>query len=397
MLRRGWSLARPDCILVSMPKTRLRARADAICVGLFLAALLAPWVDALARPAAARGPEREGRAAAPMPGWPASLEEVETWPTRLRARFDDVFGLRDVLLRWNSLEKLYVFGVSPTDRAYVGRDGWMFYSRSRSIDSLRGLVPWTAEDLGAAVKRFVERRDALRARNIEYLLVVVPNKESVYPEKVPARFERVAPTRLDGLTAAFEAAHFDAFVDLRAALLAAKSASDGPLYCPLGSHWEHRGALAAYHAIAARLGARSLRSSPLDERELTLVAAPALYDSWARRMYVEDVLAGEAFEYVPTAPRAHVLRERARHGPGTTFVTAIEGSTHPRALFVHDSFGPYLERLLAEHFASLTCAWTNAYDDALVTASQPDIVIELFVERRLVTFGAAGAAAPQDQ
>lgn len=376
---------------------RMRARADAICIALFLAALSAPSIDALIRSDALRGPAPEGRAAAAQPGWPRSLSEVETWPTRLEEHFDDVFGLRDVLLRGNALAKLFVFGVSPTDRAYVGRDGWMFYARTRSIESLRGLVPWTQDGLNAAVQSFVRRRDALRARDIDYLLVVVPNKETIYPERVPERFNRVGPTRLDGLAQAFEAAHFDSFVDLRPVLWASKGTSDRPLYCPQGTHWEGAGALVAYRAIAERLCGRSMRAAPLDERELVLVPAPRLYDSWARRMYIEGVLPSEPSEYVPTVPRAHVVRERARDAIGTTLVTAVGGATHPRALFVHDSFGPYLERLLAEHFASLTCAWTNAFDDSLVKASQPDIVIELFVERRLATMGAPGTAVAQDQ
>jgi hypothetical protein len=55
----------------------------------------------------------------------------------------------------------------------------------------------------------------------------------------------------------------------------------------------------------------------------------------------------------------------------------------PRAFMFHDSFANEVDRLLAEHFSHFV--WTSHYgfEAELVTAAKPEVVIELFVERRL--------------
>ena len=74
------------------------------------------------------------------------------------------------------------------EKAVAGRDGWLFYrpsvrymtERPTAEGSPRGAVM----DPLPAIQSF---RDQLRARGIALLVVVAPDKESIYPEKLSAR------------------------------------------------------------------------------------------------------------------------------------------------------------------------------------------------------------------
>ena len=87
---------------------------DTLTIALFLGALLAPTIDQCLRPDEARDSSvAEQRRAAPRPPAPVTLHELGTYPRKYEEHYDDTFGLRDVLLRWNSIERYLGLGVSP--------------------------------------------------------------------------------------------------------------------------------------------------------------------------------------------------------------------------------------------------------------------------------------------
>ena len=86
--------------------------------------------------------------------------------------------------------------------AYVGRDGWLFYRKD--IDALTGrgfLEPDILARRAAGgselvappqpdpIKAIVDFRDQLASRGIALIVVPVPVKPSVYPERFSARYE----------------------------------------------------------------------------------------------------------------------------------------------------------------------------------------------------------------
>jgi len=72
------------------------------------------------------------------------------------------------------------------DKAIVGRDGWLFYK-----PAVQYLVePWSpdpAGDQGDILSAVVSFRDQLAERGIKLLVVPVPNKAGIYPDKLTAR------------------------------------------------------------------------------------------------------------------------------------------------------------------------------------------------------------------
>lgn len=350
-------------------------------IAAFLAALLAPNIDVFARPASVRMPELyELRRAAPLPAFDGTLASFTTYPERYNEYFNDRFGLRDELIRGHSILYLFGFDVSPRSDLLVGRDTWMFYSAFRTIDVSRGALPLDENALESWIDAIQTQRDAVARLGADYLFVIAPNKETIYPQRLPRGKHQVGPSRYDQVLERLRAKTDVPVLDLRPALRAetAVDTADDYVYYPHGSHWYGRGAYRAYAQIVERLAESFPGLAPLPLSQLTPYEGPA--DSWGDNAYIPDLLPRYSRCFRPAAPRAR-FRGNRNGGPAHDLSSTIDDPSLPRVLFVEDSMGAYLQDLLAEHCESFVTRWSNDLDLAVVREQHPDIVIALHVER----------------
>jgi hypothetical protein len=123
----------------------------------------------------------------------------------------------------------------------------------------------------------------------------------------------------------------------------------------------------------------------LEADRLEQVSVPGTVDSWSDLMYVYDRRPQSASSWrILPRPSARTVEESGPPGAGRVKVTQCDAPELPRVLFVHDSFGPSFETLLAESCSRLACRWSFGFDSADVEAEKPDVVLQLFVERVLV-------------
>lgn len=364
-------------------RTAHAPHAPLLLVLLFLGALLAPWIDTLARPELARDPQVEGRRAEAWPEWSWREFLRANFLSKVELAFGDHLGLRDVLLRANSRLRLEGWGASPSPAVLLGRAGWMFYTGEDSLPIARGLAPFDEAQLALWQRVLERRRDRARELGARYLFVIGPNKESIYPDYLPEGWEALGPTRLDQL-AQWLGAHSDLeFVDLRPVLRAAR-ADDTPehhLYYEEGTHWHGRGCLVASREVLRRMAAHFPAMAELAPTPWRL-SSTATAESWRTKMYLDPPAARLRDEW-----RQDELRRALPH--------ATEGSTLPRfeqrepraglprVVMFHDSFGPGLARLLAEDCAALACRQENELDATLVESEGADLVLDVYVERVL--------------
>lgn len=368
-----------------------RRRSDLLLIAVFLLALLAPWGDGLVRPDQARSPEqRENRPPARKPE--LTLDPVALWkfPESYQSWFNDTLGLRDVLLRWHSLESLGLFDASPTSRVLLGKQGWYFYTGDDSVPVWRGLKPFSESELERWQAALESRRNWLREQGIDYVFCIVPNKETIYPDFMPEGYPQLGPTRLDQFMA-YMARHSDLdLFDLRP-VFAAERAEDTPrdhLYLEEGTHWNARGSMAAYRALLQHLARLDPTLQPLPPSLWTKVDYDSSGDTWARNMYIEDLSPQRESGWMrPIGTARSRTQNEGRQGsfgPGRKLLRGTGDPAQPRAVFFHDSFGPYLENLLAEHFSTLCCRWSYDFDASDVREVKPRVVVEMWVERTLV-------------
>lgn len=345
-------------------------------IALPLAGKLLPDAGAFAR-TENRAPAALPRIELGRPGWGYS---IVSFPRRFERYWNDSFAFRWNLIRAHSLAKL-ALGVSPSPKALIGSDGYLFYAAEQSVDYFRGTRPFTQAQLARWRDDLEQRRAWLAARGIRYLVVVAPNKETIYAEYMPKSVAKLRDeSRLDQLVAYLEANSEVDLVDLRPALLAAKRQQR--VYHKTDTHWNDAGARVGADAILAALAAwfPAIDRSPYAG---TLAQKTAEGGDLARILALEDRLPEERFDWLADTPRARATRGAGTGGKGPPTFECI-GCSGPSVVMNHDSFNDALAPFLVERFRRTVLVEGTRLDQALIAAERPDVVVQEFVERALM-------------
>ena len=150
--------------------------------------------------------------------------------------------------------------------AYAGLDGWHFLNTEfqlLALDSLSPTRPSTspsATPITDAYQAILDLKRQLDARNVELLLVPIPPKAVVFPEKITSALDIPIPVpRLDPALVQFydrlREEHVEV-LDLTALFLRERFHPEGPLYCRTDSHLSGSGCTVAAAAIATAIRSR---------------------------------------------------------------------------------------------------------------------------------------------
>jgi alginate O-acetyltransferase complex protein AlgJ len=333
----------------------------------------------------------ENRATEPLPPMPDSRIALREYPARFERFFDDRFGLRARLVDADHWVKSIVFGVSPVSKVIIGKAGWLYFrgEDSKAFDRwYRGNETVPDATLIAARDELLRRQDLLASRGIPFLVIVVPEKYSVYPEFLPDWATRITPrTPLDRFAAELARYPRLQFIDLRGPLLETKG--DDRLYYQTDSHWNYLGATVGYKVLMSKV-AQVLPG---------LIVAPV-----TRPPYVPEVdywsgdlaqMLGleQQFRETDIAPLGKILatpesrcakRDSLADAPEVeTYVYRCPNAPRFTALVYRDSMAIPLIPMLAENFSRTTFVSSARLDPGLVSRLKPDVVIEEFVERLL--------------
>ena len=150
--------------------------------------------------------------------------------------------------------------------AGAGADGWLFFAaefRLLSLDRFWGddaarVSRAHKSELADPIPAIVDFNQQLKARGIDLLVVPVPPKAAIYPEKIAAGFNvrEVHPAPLlirfyDELrTAGIDV------LDLMPLLIQNRDHERGPVFCKTDSHWSGLGCMLTAHAIAEAVRAK---------------------------------------------------------------------------------------------------------------------------------------------
>jgi hypothetical protein len=365
---------------------------DRIVAALFAFGLAAP-LFALAFTWSTTMTRFEKRAMAP---WPA-FTLTTSFPPAFERAFADRFGGRDSLIHAHHASLLGLFGVSGLARVLPGRDGWLYWlgEDGMSLDRhYRGTASFPQAYIDGSVAELLRRREWLAARGIVYVVAVVPEKFTIYPEYLPAWVDgAVVPSPFDRTAAALREHPELAFIDLRPALRAAKARER--VYYRTDSHWNYNGATIGYDAIMREI-VRLLPPGRLPR------VAPAPQPSYVAG---KDYYSGDLVTMLDlarwireddVAPLDKVLADAARRcaqrvepdpAPNTELYVCARTDL-PRAIVLRDSMFDPLIPIFADNFSRVLFVSSRRLDTSLIEREKPDVVIEELVERMLHAPGA---------
>jgi hypothetical protein len=368
-----------------LPTPRLHPLCALALVAAFAAALAAPGVAMLAG-VDREVPAGENRDLAPRPARPATVAALRAFPAAAARYFEDHFGLRARLVRWQALLRLRLLGSSASPDVIVGKEGWLFYAGDGASEDMASAVAFTRAELERWRTTLEHTQDWMEARGVTYLFVLAPDKHAVYPEQLPSSIHRVgAETRTDALVNYLRDHSTVPVLDLRVPLRAAKARER--IYHRTDTHWNDRGAFAAsqaiWHMLTPRFGTPASGRGAFGARA---VVVPGL--DLAGMLGVAGALTESDLRLVPRVPLRARIVEPARPDArlmDARLVTEHPDRSLPRAVVFRDSFGSALVPFLSERFSRAVYLWQYNVDPEVVLAERPHVVIQEWVGRRLST------------
>lgn len=196
-------------------------------------------------------PLDEKREKAPRPRLSLAAVSAGAYMAAFDTYYNDQAGFRDLLIRVNNDVHRRVLHVSPKPKVIMGKEGWLYWSET--VEDYRKEYSFSTE---RALNRFCERlvklQGQLQARGVDFLFVIIPNKNSIYPEYMPDKYPRVeGPNLCERLQQKLHGTNVRVLY-LKPELQ--KHLKAGLLYEKQGTHWNGLGAYYGARAILRELG-----------------------------------------------------------------------------------------------------------------------------------------------
>lgn len=351
---------------------------QATLVAIFCALLCVPGVAMLLR----KEPLKiYGVKTVPLP----ELTSVTQWPADFDAYFAANLGAKRELLQLHNWVGYRLVGDLQSDNVLVGKNGWLYLKQNLGWESFRSEQPLSRKEARAWLRALRGARDFLAEHDAQFLFIIVPSKETIYPEHLPWSAPRARDqTRLDEMLEVFAASGVP-YLDLRAPLLEGRKHAQ--LYDRIDSHWNGHGARIGAELTLER--ARALLKQPPSWAALDSRLSPR--SSWADIpliLALDGRVTEPSVELVPNQTRAERIEPPASvleptRKQQTKMVYKVDDASLPRALILRDSFAEGFMPTLSEKFRRTTWLWTHDLDLRLVEREKPDIVIVEMTERFL--------------
>lgn len=336
----------------------------------------------------------EKRPLASVPVFPESLFEMDSYFSELGTYLDDHFGFREFFIYRYQRETRKRFGTTGTETdTHQGTDNWFYFGQSEMMLDFAGKnhIPEAKVKNWAAGYR--AKKAWLEQQGIEYLLVISPDKESVYPEFVIDSWEQLqGKSRLQQLIETHPEIHEAELLDLASPI---KRFKEEPLFFKSDTHWTPFGAYTAYLIIAEKIEQKfpsvsfkkdftfselqSRHCSPEDNQcgDLTkmLLDFQPFEESFRKLLKYDTCSNVVPADYSLTNLPEEVTRSS---------ITSRCAQADLKAVIFRDSFFVALEPFFSENFKQVVYLWKE-YDqknvEEILTFFKPDIVIEEVVER----------------
>ncbi len=305
--------------------------------------------------------------------------------SQLDSFIKDRYGLRSMLVSLNSNIKYRLLKAYGNDKALLGKDGWLFYADISDGDNLADflkknilkqseIVNWT--------EKIRSRADWCNRNGIAFLLVIAPNKHSVYSEKYP--LERPGGlTRSDQLAVYLQEHTRVNMIFPRNLIISQKNGL--ALYSETGTHWNNKGAFIAFDAIKQYVKRLLPLYSFTDYEYGTSVSHLAGGD-------IPPMLGLDSYgkyTQISYKPRnadwtdIYVYKkDRGRNG----VVTVSKDKKLPKAMIFRDSFFDPLIPFVSTMFSRADYRWKilETSDKKAVLKDKPDIIILEIAERMVM-------------
>ena len=286
--------------------------------------------------------------------------------------FEDHFAFRNQFVAADGVTQS-VFGVSAAQNVIKGTNGWLYYA-STAPDYQRQNVLTDRAAFNAA-NNLKLTQDYVQSKGAAFVLTVAPNKNTLYPENMPYYYPAGTGAKsIDKLTPLLRDMGVN-YTDLFALFAEQKET----LYLQRDSHWNNKGALLVYNALADAAGKAH---DTYANAKVTRVKDEI--GDLGRMAY--SAAAQPEFNYRYDIS-AHYTYKTPNEDVEAAYIVTENEAAKGTLLMFRDSFGNTLLPFFAENYAKACFSKATPYLlDLYLGQHAPDTVIVEKVERNVADF-----------
>ncbi len=299
------------------------------------------------------------------------------FPQSYQAYFEDHYLLHAEQVEILQTMRLKVFDEKNFPNVLIGQNDWLYYTGEGNIGDFQCVSPFTSSELDIILHRLLDVEQQLADRGIQFIIVIAPNKESIYPEYLPVGVQQIGDTcRIDQVLALLREQTHLHVLDLRSTLIEGKASAQ--VYHRTDTHWNDFGAYLASTQILTQI-----------KQTFPAVTVHPLEDFQQQTQEFQ----GDLALFLPSDPR---FREQKivlsplfqtqtsiTAGENRIIYAHTENSTLPSTVIFRDSFSDALIPFFAPQFEQAVFVHSFAIDHNLIEQEQPDIVIYELAQRYL--------------
>lgn len=343
------------------------------------------WVNQLL-PVIKDSIDTENRAKASRPK--LDVNRLDFFPDSYSKYYEDHFIPRNRLMKVHTWLSRDVFKKNLVSKdVLLGKDNWMFHA-SNGLKNYRGTYMFSQNELGQLCDEFNYRFDTLNKLGTKVFVFILPDKFSVYSEKLPSYIKKAKYGRTQQIIDELNKCSPVRFFTIKDSLLAKKDSI--PLFFKYDTHWNGFGGFWAAKAITSILkenGVKCFNHTP---------ESYVLETSIRERGNLEGMLADSkeypetAYTMVPIFTGADTI-DTIKYKAPENFSLANQyqyfyTNNNPEldnVLFFRDSFGWFVMPFLRNNFNQTSFifdAWKYKANLDIVKNEEPDVVVYLILE-----------------
>lgn len=303
-----------------------------------------------------------------------NADNFEAFPAAFEDYYNDNIPYRNQLIRLNNSIDYFVFQQSSNDKVLLGKDGWLFYtSDGNPVEQSLGYWLFSEEELKTIADNLTVTKEALASREIEFVLFIAPNKETIYTEYLPEEYEKIREeTSVDQLVKYLRENTDIRVVYPKEEILEAKEKDpDTLLYYKLDSHWNAIGGYIGAESLARELGVN------LEPREKLSITPNGISDGDLSDILHIKIKDGDIEYFL----RGEVKAEVISWDFNTEFIYHTEKGRSEKLFVRRDSYGTALAPAIAKCYKDSRFVHKNSFQEQQILNYDADVFVLETVER----------------
>ena len=306
------------------------------------------------------------------------LSNIVDYPKQFDDYYNDHLPFRDNLRKYWSLINYKLFNTSIDSSVIIGKDGWLFYRGDNTIEKLTASQKYTEDEKENILNTLKNNINKFKEQNIKTYVMIAPDKENIYSEKLPKSIKKAENTATEELISYVEKNSNINVVYPKENLLNVKDKYQ--LYRKYDTHWNTIGALIGTVSIQKEINnnfdydVNNIEFEKIDEID-------------KRDLSTFINLQDELFENKINIKNFYDNIEYKENKTDVYEEYISNSQNNQTVMFIGDSFRTNMKPTFSKLYKRVVYLHRDKYTYDLIEKIKPDIVVIEAVERSSYQIG----------